>query len=260
MSKSLILLPVAFVLGGLVGYMGPSADLRELRSRTADSKTKASSPADGFGSFARIVNIPEVANPRRMRRRSRSGQPAEAQAAKPGEAEAPSAAPAETQGEGASADAAEATPRPEGRKKPHVSPEDLRARIDEAADLWRARADIARVKACDRLSLDEEGQARFEEALDGMNERLRESIQTIADLLEEQESMTPELGIRLMGDLSTTLAETYDAVGACVGEDMRGEVSNLNLTDFVDPSVAEPLIAVQGKLDVGFPHRGGRAK
>jgi len=55
-----------------------------------------------------------------------------------------------------------------------------------------------------------------------------------------------------MGDLSTTLAETYDAVGACVGEDLRGEVSNLNLADFIDPSVAEPLIAVQGKLDGGM--------
>ena len=255
MSKALIWLPVAFVLGGLVGYWGPSADLRELSSRTEESKSKSASPANGFGSFARIVNIPDMADPRRMRRRSRpapesEAKPAEGAETKPDVPEGVSAEPSAP---------AEAAPQPL-RERRQMSPEDLQARIDEAADLWRARADMARAKACERLSLNADGQARFDEALDGMNERLRESIQTIADLLEDQESMTPELGIRLMGDLSTTLAETYDAVGACVGEELRGEVSNLNLTDFVDPSVAEPLIAVQGKLDGEMGYQRGSSK
>ena len=61
--------------------------------------------------------------------------------------------------------------------------------------------------------------------------------------------MTPELGVRLMGDVSTALAETYDAIGACVGEGKRDEVSNMNLADFIDPSVAEPFVAVQDKLE-----------
>ena len=52
-----------------------------------------------------------------------------------------------------------------------------------------------------------------------------------------------------MGDVTTAMAETYDAIGECVPEDMRGEVSNLQMTDFIDPMVAEPLIAVQGKLE-----------
>lgn len=253
MSKTLIWLPLAFVLGGLVGYWGPSADLRELSSRTEESKAKAASSANGFGSFARIVNIPDMADPRRMRRRSRNAPANESkppQEAKPDAAEGASAEPPASD---------EPAPKPQ-RERHQMSPEDLQARIDEAAELWRTRADIARAKACERLSLDEDGQARFDEALDVMNERLRESIQTIADLLEEQESMTPELGIRLMGDLSTTLAETYDAVGACVGEDLRGEVSNLNLADFIDPSVAEPLIAVQGKLDGGMGFRRGSSR
>jgi hypothetical protein len=58
----------------------------------------------------------------------------------------------------------------------------------------------------------------------------------------------------MMGDLSTAMAEAYDRIGECAGKEFRGEVSKLNLVDFVDPSVAEPLIEVQHKLDA-FPMR-----
>jgi hypothetical protein len=82
-----------------------------------------------------------------------------------------------------------------------------------------------------------------------MNAKLRESMQIVADRVASAEAMTPELGIRLMGDISTSLAEAYDAIGTCVDDDHRGEVSRLQLTDFIDPSVGEPLIAVQDKLE-----------
>ena len=62
----------------------------------------------------------------------------------------------------------------------------------------------------------------------------------------------------LMGDLCTTLAESYDEIGQCVGEDRRGEISSLELHNFVDPSVAEPLISVQGKLGGLGMGPGGR--
>ena len=42
-----------------------------------------------------------------------------------------------------------------------------------------------------------------------------------------------------------------------VPEEQRGEASKLELTDFIDPAVAEPLIAVQDKLD-NMPEPGGR--
>ena len=128
------------------------------------------------------------------------------------------------------------------------SPEDLRARIDEAAELWRTRVELARAQTIDKLGLDAAGTELFNAAVDNMNVKLRDSIQTIATRLANEENMTPELGVRLMGDLCTTLAESYDEIGQCVGEDRRGEISTLELHNFVDPSVAEPLIQVQGKL------------
>ena len=82
-----------------------------------------------------------------------------------------------------------------------------------------------------------------------MNAKLRESIQIVADRVASSEAMTQELGVRLMGDIATTLAETYDSIGTCVNEEHRGEVSRLELVNFIDPSVGEPLIAVQDKLE-----------
>ena len=244
MNKSVVFIPVAFVLGGLVGAWRPNEELRALRERPAEEPPKRHGQA-GFDSFARMVNIPDEAKARRPRRR-----PAEA-VPKPAAAEPASA------GAAGPAEGKDAGPAPrEERRRREMSPEDLRARIDEAAELWRARVEIARAQAVDRLGLDEDGAAKFNVAVENMNAKLRDSIQTIADRIAGEEKMSPELGVRLMGDLCMSLAESYDEIGQCVGEDRRDEVSALELHNFVDPSVAEPLISVQGKLDgFGMPGR-----
>lgn len=252
MNKAIVWIPLSFVIGGLVGYWGPSEELRSMRKKTDEEKSRPAVATDGFGSFAKLVNIPETANPRRARRHR---------------AERRDEAPATN-------DVAAVVQEQENGEKPAVSepveehsdahrhgggmnPDDLRARIDEASDLWRTRTEIARAKTVERLGLDDAGTAKFDEAVAAMNEKLRDSMQAMADVLAEQESMTPELGIRLMGDISTTLADAYDAIGECTAPEMRGEVSSLMLHDFIDPSVAEPLIAVQDKLGGGMGRQGG---
>ena len=229
----LVWLPAAFVIGGLVGYYGPSEELRSREQREQEEKAKPRSN-NAFGSFAQMVNIPDAA--KRPRRARDAEKPAAQDApSADGSASAPTNAPAQT---------AESE-----RRHRRLAPEDLRARIDEAADLWRARVEIARTAAVDKLGLADDKVQAFNDAVDAMNDKLRESMQLVADEIAAAKTMTPELGVRLMGDLSTSLAETYDAIGACVGEDLRGQVSDLQLVDFVDPSVAEPLIAVQDKID-----------
>ena len=242
--KNFVWIPLAFILGGLVGYWGPSEDVRELKAR-AEAAPAAQAPANGFGSFAQLVNIPESANPRRMRRRQ-----AEREAAAKAAQEDPSDKGSTNETNVASVE------QPSPVQRPAISPEDLRARIDEAAAFWRTRVEIARAQTIEQLGLGSDGVAKFDEALASMNGRLRESLQTIADMLADEEAMTPEIGVRLMGDLATTLAEAYDGVGACVDESRRGEISELQLVNFIDPSVAEPLIAVQGKLQ-GTPFLPG---
>jgi hypothetical protein len=233
----IVWLPLVFIAGGLVGYYGPAEELRSRDVREKEEKTKAK-PKNAFGSFTELVNIPEVA---KRPRRVKDTEPATNKndvAGRVGDAPLP--------GESASGRVGDA-PLPEKRRR--VAPEDLRARIDEAAELWRTRIEIARASAIEKLGLDDKGAEAFNDAIEDMNAKLRESIQIVADRVASSESLTQELGVRLMGDIATTLAETYDSLATCVDEDHRGEVSRLELTNFIDPSVGEPLIAVQDKLE-----------
>ena len=65
-------LPLAFIVGGLVGAYGPTEEFRtrEERADAEKAKAKARQKATGaFGSFAQIVNIPDEAKrPHRPRR------------------------------------------------------------------------------------------------------------------------------------------------------------------------------------------------
>ena len=131
-------------------------------------------------------------------------------------------------------------------------PDDLAARIDEAQEMWATRVDVARAQWKAKLKLSGEAEKAFDDALQDMNEKLYASVSALAERLASDEKMTPELGFRLMGDTSTILAETYDKIGACAAPDMREQVSSMQMVDFIDPGVAEPLIDVQGKLE-NFP-------
>ncbi|MBQ6915393.1 MAG: hypothetical protein IJQ65_06700 [Kiritimatiellae bacterium] len=245
---ALVWLPLALVVGGLVGAYGPMEELRTREERADAEKTKAKAKqksAGAFGSFAQIVNIPDEAKrPRRPRPapKAKAGK----SAAATNSAESAEADVAATKTNAAKTNAPAARNR---RPEKQLSPEDLKARIDEASDLWRTRIEVAKASAVSKLGLDDAGKESFETALDAMNDRLRDSMQIVADQIASAERMTPELGVRLMGDVSTALAETYDAIGACAGDGKRDEVSNLNLADFIDPSVAEPFVAVQDKLE-----------
>ena len=90
---------------------------------------------------------------------------------------------------------------------------------------------------------------RFDDVINTMNERLYYAVQDFADLLAASDTLTPEDTTRAINDMTTVLTETYNDFHEVVTEEQRGEVSMIELTDFIDPGVAEPLIAVQDKLD-----------
>ena len=238
MKSSLIWLPAAVVLGGLVGYYGPAGDIRALKEAQTEAEAAPARRASrGFDSFAEIANIPREA--RRPRRRERTAEPA--------------TTPTNDVGQ------AEATPQPRRRfERASFNPEDLRARIDEASELWRTRTTLKRAAAITNLGLDDKGAEAFDRVVAEMNDHLRESMQALAERLAgSDEGLTPELGVRLMGDLAASVAEAYDAMGTVVGDAQRGEVSQMMLFEFVDPSAAEPLIAVQDKLEGSILPIGG---
>ena len=248
--KAYLWLPLACLVGFLVGSWGARDELRAFKEHAKEAKEKAAAKPDGFDTFARMVKIPEAAKRPRRLRRSRETDPVSpiavtntaATGAKES-ADRPSAEPKETD------DVLTNTP------PARLSREDLRARIEEAQDLWRTRVDVARAQWKAKLKLKGDAEREFDAALQEMNERLYDSISALAGILSEKEEMTPELGLRLVGETTTILAETYDKIGSCAAPGDREEIAKIQMTDFIDPGVAEPLINVQGKLD-GFVRSG----
>ena len=256
--KTVIWLPIACLVGVIIGAWGPREELRDFKENALKEAKKAgkwsasrSVVANGFQSFTRLANIEdETHGPRRKR-----------SAAKPLFAVSTNKSPAKVVSatNKPPSKVAAAPARPSVDSAERVSPKDLRARIEEAQDLWNARVEVARAKWKTKLGMDAAAAERFDAVLDGMNEQLYDTMLTMATLLSRQEKMTPELGLRLMGDATTIMAETYEKIGACVPADRRAEVSEMQVFDFIDPGVAEPLIAVQDKLeDFQSSPRGSR--
>ncbi|MBR4617596.1 MAG: hypothetical protein IKO55_18455, partial [Kiritimatiellae bacterium] len=173
--KSFIWLPIACIAGEIIGAWGPREELRSLKENAeAERKQPRNATAEGFQAFARMANIPEEA--RRSRRRRPDAKPLFAATNRP---------PARTTAVTNAAVAAEtsATNAPAGGHEPkpewqptRLSPEDLRARIEEAQELWRTRVELARGKWKEKLNLD---------AAAGSLDELDEARQTVSDGKDE---------------------------------------------------------------------------
>lgn len=251
--KAVIWLPASMLLGMVIGAWGPRADVRDYEkwafSQVKDAErrmwdprnAKQSAASETFRAFARVANIPDYAS-------------------KPSKG---AAVPPKRRRSGIAATNAvpvrETAPAMGAQARP--SPRDLRARIEEAQALWAARVDVVRAQWKDKLKLDDAAALRLDALVDEMNLQLYDTMQIMAGHLGNSEEMTPELALRLVGDATTIMAETYDKIGALVPADMRGEVSKMRLDDFIDPAVAEPIIAVQDKIEpviASGPDGGGR--
>ena len=242
--KNWFWIPLAAIAGVIAGSWGPREDLRLFREKSREAATaKKTSDASGFGAFAKMVNIPDMARRRPQRKaqaKPRPGAPTDAAPAVPA---APAVAETPPDGD-----------RQDGRRRPHrMDAADLKVRIDEAAELWRTRVELARTQWKSRLGIaGTQGDAAFDEALRQMNESLTESMEALAGEIERAGKLTPELSLRLMGEASTAMVNAYDALGEAMPPESRGKLAEMPVYEFIDPSVAEPLVGVQDKLDVGF--------
>ena len=235
--KNWIWIPLAALVGLMAGSWGPRTDLRLLRERMQNDRaqaTRKASAVSGFDTFAKLTGIADVAK----RRPAPAARPAETNVADAADSSAPAAQEPKR------------AAKPERSRPRHQPPkEDLREQLDAAADVWRTRVELASVQWKERLGLaDGEGASGFDTAVSGMNDALRDVMQAAADEIETAGKMTPELTLRLLGDASRVMAEAYDAIGAAVPAERRADVSEVPVFEFIDPSVAEPMIGVQDKL------------
>ena len=248
--KVLLWIPLACLAGFVVGSWGARDELRSYQESVKEERNRSAKKAGGFDTFASMVRIPDMTRrPRRPKKaspgrkaRQPSGEAPVSANAKP--ANAPSVTNVRSAADG---------------NAPRRSVEDLGVRIEEAQELWRARVEVARSQWKEKLKLSGEKEQAFDAALQEMNDRLYDSVAAVAELIAGSDGISPELGLRLVGETTAIMAETYDKIGACVPQAMRSDVSSMQMVDFVDPGVAEPLVGVQGKLEgLRPPSRIGR--
>ena len=244
--KGWFLVPLAAIVGLVAGSWGPREDLRRVKELQREETVKAKAAAtSGFDAFAKLANIPDVAK----RKPTTNAVPRAVSAAAGKGKDGLEDAAGETHRGTETGGAADRDGSETSASMRTVSREDLGARLEQAAELWNTRVELAKAQWKEKLSIaDEKTSAAFDAALGEMNERLRDSMEALAAEIEKAEKMTPELGLRLMGDVTRTMAETYDSIGAVLPEERRGEVSEVPVFEFIDPMVAEPLISVQDKL------------
>ena len=242
--KTWYLLPFVMVLGVLVGRYLPKEELRT--SKAAPKPVEQPARNDSFNNLTRMIQIPD-------------------RASRPRRAPAPSEAPAQVaDASAAAAEASEESPRERRRREwrerqQQFAPEDLRTRLDEAKELWMTRVELARAQMLDKLELTGEGQAApFDEAINNMNASFALTLQALADELRNGAELTPELGARVVSEMSATMVAAYDDLAQAVPPEKQGDISGMELTDFIDPGVIEPLIDVQDKLQNIRPMGGPR--
>ena len=235
--KNWFWIPVAAIVGVIAGSWGPREDLAKFKESVREERTqKKVSGTAGFDAFARLANIPDVARRRPKARTNGVGRVEKVEGVER----------VVTNGVGGVV-----------QRRPKWSREDLAARIEEAAELWNTRVELAKTQWKGKLGIgDDKASAAFESAVATMNESLRDTMEAFAEEIENAGKMTPELGLRMMGDLTRNLAEAYDAIGAAVPPERRAEVSEIPVHEFIDPMVAEPLVGVQDKLEGGFMRHG----
>ncbi|MDD4102684.1 MAG: hypothetical protein PHU80_08650 [Kiritimatiellae bacterium] len=246
----MLLFPFVLLLGLVIGGWAPKEELRTAKKEMKELQKRAErgDQENRVNAFTRMMKIPDRAT--KVAPASEKPVPEQASSVSNEVAASASGSSTNTVGE-----------RGGRRQRQEMSPEDLKARIDEAKELWKTRVEIARAQWQNRLKFNAEQTALFDEALNTMNERLYYAAQDFADMLATSDSLTPEDTTRAINDMTTVLTETYNDFHELVAEEQRGEVSMIELTDFIDPGVAEPLIAVQDKLDNAATRRpppGGR--
>jgi len=235
--KTAVCILIALLVGLVLGSLPIKADLRNARTEINDLKKKLAtrdSGQSGLSGITSMLRIPEKAAPApRGRHRPAAPFTASAPAASGAVATATSAA---------STNAA----APERAFHPHPDSTNLLQTLETASALWKARSDLARNSFVSNVATSSDQAAQFEVAMAAMNLRLSNSIRTWVDYVKQQKDVTPETGIRMMNDLSSTLVLTYNDLDRALPADWRQKAGpKFQVFDFINPDVALPLTEVE---------------
>ena len=122
--------------------------------------------------------------------------------------------------------------------------------MERAIELWKLRSDVARSTFLANAKLSDEDAIDFDVLMEAMNIRLAHAIEEWVKGIEAKEEVGAEEGVRLLNDVTEALVLTYDAMDRKLPEDWRETGGKgMRLFDFIDPSVAKPMVRVEDRLD-----------
>jgi hypothetical protein len=233
MPRSVIWITLALLCGLVLGAWGPRSDLAAARNRIRELEARLKEPRAGAGRLRSVTDMLRI--PAGDERDKTAGEAAGDPDMEVAEAKAGDSSSA------LSGDRNGPTNAP--------SPQDLRKRIDEAAELWRVRSDVARNSFVSNAGLDRGQTANFDVLMAAMNIRLATSISNWVGRVSEKEQLTAEDGARIINELSSHFVLTYDELDRKLQPGWReGAGESFDLITFVDPSVASPLIGIEDRL------------
>lgn len=231
--KSLAWIPVALLLGLALGAWPAKNELKQLREETEKLRKEAKARGGGAGTLGQLTQMMRI--------------PDQAPAAKP---QAAKPAPTNTV-----AEAEEPSTNRPPRRRPFAEmrprPGDdrsMRERIDAGMDAWRMRSDIARNNFIANSGFDAAKAAQFDVLTQAMNLRLKDRLGTFAEEVKGGKKITPESGARIINDLSGAVVMTYDEMDRTLPDWRKEGMGRFDMADFIDPSVAEPLIDIEGEI------------
>jgi hypothetical protein len=239
--KTFLCALLALLVGLVLGGWGPKSDLRKAREEIDQLKKQVHTRTShaGLDGITSLLRIPE------------GGTPARTGAAKP----APVAVSVTV-----STNTAATAGEPPRRRPRHRDSEDeddptspdrqtLQERLKTASNLWKTRADLARNAFVSNVTTSGVQASQFDLAVADMNLRLGSAIREWADLIKQEQTLTPETGIRMMHALSSELVQTYDQFDETMPADWRTRAGEkFQVFDLIDPQVAMPLTEIEVQL------------
>jgi hypothetical protein len=133
----------------------------------------------------------------------------------------------------------------------------FQARLDQAAEAWRLRAEIARGTFAAKTGFTKTDMDNFDVLMVSMNVRLEDLFKQTAKQIEDGTEFTPETGVRLMNGLTQSMVLTYDEMDRKLPATWRTDAgTSFDLVTYVDPKVVQPLVKVQDKLPKPGQGRG----
>ncbi len=221
-------IPLALIVGIVLGGQGLRRDLARTQAELELARSKARPSQERLDPLMQMVAVPPAETPGPESSRAESRAPREV----------------EVRGEDDPSDATELL------SAQTESPQSLEERLESVRDLWQVRVDIARDSFVSNAALDRDDTDRFDMIISAMNLRIRDEFKAVAAIIAEKEDFTPEDFTRVAHRITGAMAFTYDEMDRSLTSGWRESAgTELDMFDFIDPAVTEPLLEVESLLD-----------